>query len=938
MSDAFLSYSRRDTEQASALKNYLKEQASLDVWMDTADLHAGVIWRDELKRAVEAALSLIVLVTPDALISEYVADEINYGVQCGKPIIPVVLGLPEEALREDAAGGDGPRPIDFSRLPRWLRVFQIVDARARELNAPWEEVAAAVRRDYESNRLHASLLVRAHRWSQGAGSLLSGRDLAEAAEWQARSSQSSPDSRRARPTDLHRSYVQASREDERRRAADSSRRLADLVLSGLDEPDLGLRLAIANVETHGPTPSGVLALDHELRGSRSLGPLGPAGPLIHLRFLDPGDRVLLIHKLSTILPASEVTIVSTSGELVVDTFPIGFGQVLASDRAGKVAILDGKRLRIVDAVAQEDRIIDVWTAGGFPYGAFDGSGRTLLTAGDRGGAWIWDVKAGRPIVELLPEEAVRKGASKSQREPTVEKSGQLRDRRSEVTEVTAVALSADGRLAAVARYYPFDDRNEIEVHEAESGNVVCSASVEWGVHALEIDPRGAFCVSLSESRENSWGEAFQLPLDGKPPLRIASRVMKLALSRDGAFLAVVDVGGLVRVVDVATWSEVAVVGRHDPDIWIAPSFSPEGNQLLTGTVEEHARLWQLEDESGSKPRDVRECPMPAQVVRDRGDRPVTFLAFSPDGSRLCATGAPLIGGIWKLERNEAPRALYPTPYKGRVCWLPDGSLLGISYLDPKCILRFAADTWQESELMNVRSTDERSYRSLAVSRDGRRLATIGPWPYDHIEVHDLEGLKLRFSLQGSPMGAFYWKEPFILSNDGALVLAANTDCGYEVWDVERKEPAVERPSLGAAIHATAFSPKGNRFAVAIGARVFLRGVRDDGCEVPLVGSRGRVNSIAFFAEGDRVVTGSDDGTARVWDAASGEELRRLEVRNAFVTTVDASPDSRLVATGSSDGLIRIWELWSTEQMLELAKRSGRELSEDEQRHFGLHRS
>ena len=37
----------------------------------------------------------------------------------------------------------------------------------------------------------------------------------------------------------------------------------------------------------------------------------------------------------------------------------------------------------------------------------------------------------------------------------------------------------------------------------------------------------------------------------------------------------------------------------------------------------------------------------------------------------------------------------------------------------------------------------------------------------------------------------------------------------------------------------------------------------------------QVNAVAFHADGQHVLTGSDDGTARLWDLATGEELVRL---------------------------------------------------------------
>ena len=61
--DAFLSYSRRDSEAAARLVDLLAA-AGKDVWVDRADIPAASRWRDELARAIEVSDAVIALVTP----------------------------------------------------------------------------------------------------------------------------------------------------------------------------------------------------------------------------------------------------------------------------------------------------------------------------------------------------------------------------------------------------------------------------------------------------------------------------------------------------------------------------------------------------------------------------------------------------------------------------------------------------------------------------------------------------------------------------------------------------------------------------------------------------------------------------------------------------------------------------------------------------------
>jgi WD40 repeat protein len=134
--------------------------------------------------------------------------------------------------------------------------------------------------------------------------------------------------------------------------------------------------------------------------------------------------------------------------------------------------------------------------------------------------------------------------------------------------------------------------------------------------------------------------------------------------------------------------------------------------------------------------------------------------------------------------------------------------------------------------------------------------------------------------------------------------------------------AAARPGIAALtgdtdrIHSMAFSPDGNTLVSgSYDGTVRLWDVaahRQIGA--PLAGHDDKINSVAFSPDGKTLATGGADGTIRLWDVATHRQIGApLASHAGVVYSVVFSPDGKTLASGSADGAIRLWDV-ATQQV------------------------
>ncbi len=253
---------------------------------------------------------------------------------------------------------------------------------------------------------------------------------------------------------------------------------------------------------------------------------------------------------------------------------------------------------------------------------------------------------------------------------------------------------------------------------------------------------------------------------------------------------------------------------------------------------------------------------------------------------------------------------------------------------------------------HVRRLCQRTARSLqghagpvscvAWSPQGTRLASGGGEHDKILRVWNARTGTLLFDCRGhiGPIRSVSW------SRDGTRIASASSDRTIKIWDAESGALLKTLTGHTGPVNSIDWNPNGSR--IVSGAGAYHEGLQQFlALEVKIwdvqsgqeIGKLGRpirhlspINSVAWSPDGSRILTGAGATGVRrrkfilvelkLWDAATGQQLRDLQGHTAPVTTVGWSPDGNQILSGSADGSLKIWDAVSGKEKRALKGHSG----------------
>jgi WD40 repeat protein len=384
-----------------------------------------------------------------------------------------------------------------------------------------------------------------------------------------------------------------------------------------------------------------------------------------------------------------------------------------------------------------------------------------------------------------------------------------------------------------------------------------------------------------------------------------ARVGSLAFSPDGQWLVTGSLDGTARLWSIGLPEiQPRILQGHKDGVW-AVAFSPDGQWLATGGLDGMAYLWSMA-EPGAAPR-----------VLQGHQESILSLAFSPDSRWLATGSADNTIRLWSIEAPEAEAWLLQghTAEVGTVAFSPDGQRLASGSFDN------TARLWSVEEpgsVLRILQGHTDIVWEVAFSPDGEWLATGGRDGVARLWSIDEPGAPPR-PLQGHAS----WIVDLAFSPDSQWLATGSADSTARVWSLveSQAEPRLLQGHT-AGIIAVAFSPAssaedagGHWLATAsIDGTARLWSMDTLGAAPRILqGHEQGLWAMSFSPDGQWLATGSEDATARLWPVEVPEtEPRLLQGHQSWVMGVAFSPDSQWLASASLDSTARLWAIQDAE--------------------------
>jgi WD40 repeat protein len=367
-------------------------------------------------------------------------------------------------------------------------------------------------------------------------------------------------------------------------------------------------------------------------------------------------------------------------------------------------------------------------------------------------------------------------------------------------------------------------------------------------------------------------------------------VNSVAVSPDGKLAASGSSDQTIKIWNISTGKETRTFRGHTGPVNCV-AFSPDGKLVASASDDKTIMLWRLGD--------IQSAPI--QTFRNN-TLGVTSVAFLPGGKSILSGSLDSTLKLWDIQTGR--EVLTISVSSGPVVTIavsPDGAKALSASADG------TLTSWdlKTGKLIRTADVSVGAIYSCAFLPDGARVITGGR--DSAIDIWNANTLKIVMTLKGHTDAV----NAVSCSRDGLTIASASADSTVKLWDVETGNLISTLSGHSQQVSAVAFLPSGDVLSGGKDQTVRLWPITLQGRALrkfPASTSGKAVEGIALSRDGRMVLTGGLDTTLRLFDVATGRELRSFPGHDSRIRSVAFSPDGSLGLSGDDDSQVKVWDL------------------------------
>lgn len=402
-----------------------------------------------------------------------------------------------------------------------------------------------------------------------------------------------------------------------------------------------------------------------------------------------------------------------------------------------------------------------------------------------------------------------------------------------------------------------------------------------------------------------------------------AEVRDARFNADGSRLVVAGVDHRVRIFDRS--GRFVESFQHDGPV-LAVAFLPDGKRVVSASADKSARVFQLAQVwQGTHTGPARKAIFNGkgdQVITAGDDRvikiwqaadgkeiksiqaheaTITGLSLSADGNRLLSAGADRLVKIWSLANLKPSEIVVPlstislpSPVLSAAL-SPDATRVAAAVMLGETSLVRVFDGVSGRELVSL-NQHSGPINDLQFLGDNRTLVSAGS--DKSVKLSDVGVIDSWEAHVGGVNSVAY-------HSNGNQALSGGADRAVKLWDVTPgKVPVVQRTfgPVGEPVQAIALS-RDSALAAAASGRVAKIWNVADGKEVAAFTHLADVTSLVFSADKSKLLTGSTDNLARIWDLTTRQEIESFAQNpngNGTVRAVALHPNNNQAIIAGSE--------------------------------------